>query len=157
MKKHLVVGALTLSGIVLSACAADRVRKATKTKPKASANAVWETNLAKAKARAKREGKHVLVDFTGSKWCGSCIALKREVFDRPEFKKYAAENLVLVKVDLPMRRDGSPNVRLAESFGVRELPTVVILSPEGKEDGRTGYKPGGASSYVRHVERIVSR
>ena len=48
------------------------------------------TNLA-ALAQAKQEHKLVMLDFTGSDWCGWCIKLNRDVFSKPEFAKYAKE------------------------------------------------------------------
>ena len=55
--------------------------------------------LTAAIALAKAEKKVVLLDFTGSDWCGICKRLNKEVFSTPEFVQYAAKNLVLVEVD----------------------------------------------------------
>ena len=41
--------------------------------------------------------------FTGSDWCGWCIRLQKEVFFKPEFKKWANKNVVLVELDFPKR------------------------------------------------------
>ncbi|MCZ6701991.1 MAG: thioredoxin family protein [Ignavibacteria bacterium] len=49
----------------------------------------------------KEENKAVLVNFTGSDWCKWCFKLSGEVFSQDEFKEYAYENLILVKVDFP--------------------------------------------------------
>src|SRR5262245_23175367 len=65
----------------------------------------WQQDAAKAQAQAKKENKLVLLDFTGSDWCGWCIKLKKEVFDTQEFKDYAAKNLVLVEVDFPKNKE----------------------------------------------------
>ena len=67
----------------------------------AGAAAGWDDDYEKAVAQAKAEKKMVLLDFTGSDWCGWCIKLDKEVFSQPEFKDYAKENLVLVEVDFP--------------------------------------------------------
>ena len=61
-----------------------------------AASAVWDENQAKALAEAKKSGKPILADFTGSDWCGYCIALKKEVFDTPVFKEWAAKNVILL-------------------------------------------------------------
>lgn len=68
----------------------------------------WLTDAAKAQAQAKAEKKLVLLDFTGSDWCGWCIKLNKEVFSKPEFAEYAKKNLVLVEVDFPRRKKLSP-------------------------------------------------
>ena len=64
----------------------------------------WLTDLPKAQAQAKEEKKMVLLDFTGSDWCGWCIKLHNEVFSKPEFAEYARKNLVLVEVDFPRKK-----------------------------------------------------
>lgn len=99
----------------------------------------WPTDYAKALETAKRENKRVLLDFTGSDWCGPCIQLNKRVFSRPEFIDYAAKNLVLVEVDYPQQKKQSPalvqqNERLAKQYGLDEkgFPTLVLLDPAGK-------------------------
>ena len=77
----------------------------------AFAAAGWEDNYEKAMAKAKAEKKMVLLDFTGSDWCGWCIKLDKEVFSKKEFKDYAKENLVLVEGGVPGARNGIVTVR----------------------------------------------
>ena len=50
---------------------------------------------------SREENKMVLLDFTGSDWCGWCIKLQKDTFSRPEFQKFAEESLVLVELDFP--------------------------------------------------------
>ena len=56
-----------------------------------AAEAIWLTDLPKAQAQAKTENKIVLLNFTGSDWCGWCIKFKKDVLDTPEFQAYAAK------------------------------------------------------------------
>ncbi|MFL6542413.1 MAG: thioredoxin family protein, partial [Chthoniobacterales bacterium] len=65
------------------------------------ADSEWLTDLDQAQQKAKADNKLVLLDFTGSDWCGWCIKLHREVFAKPEFREYANKNLVLVELDFP--------------------------------------------------------
>src|ERR1017187_4807538 len=67
----------------------------------------WLTDVPAALARAKAENKTVLLDFTGSDWCGWCMRLKAEVFDQPEFSTYAHANLILVELDFPHHKTQS--------------------------------------------------
>ena len=99
----------------------------------------WSTDYAKALATAKAQNKRVLMDFTGSDWCGPCIQFKKLALSRPEFIAYAEENLVLVQVDYPQRIQQpaelvKQNERLAKEYGLegKGLPTVVLLDPDGK-------------------------
>ena len=126
----------------------------------ASAGEGWETDFAAASAKAKEEGKYMLLDFSGSDWCGWCVRLDREVFQKDEFKKYAADNLVPVLLDFPRRKKldaalVTQNRGLAQKYGVRGYPTIIVLGPEGDLVGRTGYRPGGPEAYVTHLKSLV--
>lgn len=122
----------------------------------------WSTDFEKAQARAKEEGKYMLVDFSGSDWCGWCVKLDKEVFSMNAFKNYAKENLVLVLADFP--RDKSKqsaelqkqNKALAEKFGIQGFPTVYILDPNGKPIDKTGYQAGGPEAYVEYIKKAIA-
>ncbi len=123
----------------------------------------WITNFEAAKAKAAAEKKPLLLDFTGSDWCGWCIKLDKEVFSQDAFKAYAKDSLVLVELDFPRDSSTLPegvaeqNEALAKKYGVRGFPTILILSPEGKLIEKTGYQRGGADAYVEHIKEIVSK
>jgi thiol:disulfide interchange protein len=51
----------------------------------------WLTDLDAAKAQGVKEGKPVLVDFTGSDWCPPCKALHKNVFMSEEFAAEASK------------------------------------------------------------------
>ncbi len=106
----------------------------------------WTTDLPKAQAQAKQEHKLVMMDFTGSDWCGWCIKLNRDVFSKPEFAKYAKDNLVLVEVDFPRAKkqtaeEKKANAALAEKYKIQGYPTIIVLNAEGKQVGTLGYTP----------------
>src|SRR4051794_1067220 len=87
----------------------------------AAADAKWHYDLPEAQALAKKEKKLVLINFTGSDWCGWCMKLRAEVFTNPEFTAYARANLLLVEVDLPHNKPLSPeqlntNTQLQEKY-----------------------------------------
>lgn len=122
----------------------------------------WLTDAAKAQAQARSENKAVLMNFTGSDWCGWCIRLQREVFSKPEFDEYASKNLVLVEVDFPQRKAQSDaqrraNIALAQRFNIEGYPTLVVLDSNGKELGRLGYEPGGPKSFVGKLARLTGK
>ena len=62
---------------------------------------VWHTDVEKAINLSVQSGKPLFFFFTGSDWCGWCIKLQKEVFFKPEFVKWAKENIVLVDVRSP--------------------------------------------------------
>ena len=122
----------------------------------------WLTDYPKALSQAKTQQKPVLIDFTGSDWCGWCIKLDREVFSTGDFKSYAAQNLVLLKVDFPKRKplpaqEQAQNRKLADQYGVQGFPTVVILRPDGSKAGELGYEPGGPRAFISSVERVTGK
>lgn len=99
----------------------------------------WETDYGKALAKAKAENKQVLLDFSGSDWCGPCIQMRKQVFSQAKFRAYADKNLVLVEVDYPQRKKQSAelkkqNEKLSKQYGIDEkgFPTIVLLDPSGK-------------------------
>lgn len=120
----------------------------------------WETDFARASALAKESGKYMLLDFSGSDWCGWCTVLDKEVFSQRAFQDYAAENLVCVLLDFPRAQAQSAELRkqnyaLSRQYGVLGYPTVLILSPDGELVGKTGYQPGGAEAYVQHLKAMI--
>lgn len=125
-----------------------------------AADGDWMTDLASAQKAAAERKVPILVDFSGSDWCGWCIKLDKEVFSQDAFKKFAKDNLVLLLLDFPRRKEQSEEVKkannaLAEKYGIEGFPTVLILDAEGKVIGRTGYQPGGAEKYVAHIQELL--
>ena len=127
---------------------------------KAQSEKIWMTDFAAAQKLAKQTKKPMLVDFTGSDWCPWCIRLDKEVFAQKAFQDYAAKNLILVKLDFPRKSAQSPeekqqNEALAAKYKVRGYPTVLLLDGDGTVIGKTGYRRGGAESYVRHLKDLL--
>lgn len=122
----------------------------------------WETDFEHAQKLASESGKYMLLDFTGSDWCGWCIRLKDEVFSKKSFLAYAKEKLVLVQVDFPRKKAQSKELKeqnraLASKYGIRGYPTIIILSPKGDFIQQTGYQAGGAEAYVEHLEELIAQ
>ncbi len=117
----------------------------------------WSENFAKASEQAKAEKKLLLIDFTGSDWCGWCIKLDKEVFTKPEFEEYAKKNLVLVEADFPRKNEQTAEVKeqndkLQKEYKVKGYPTIVVLNAEGKKVGELGYQPGGPAAFIAELE-----
>ena len=144
--KTLLAPFLALVALTLSASAAD-----------------WMTDFEAAKATAAKEKKLMLLDFTGSDWCGWCIKMKKEVFNEQAFKDYAKKNLVLVEVDFPQRKKlpaaiAKQNDNLMRKYKVEGFPTYVILDSSGKEIGRQPeYLKGGPSAFIAKIESIKGK
>ena len=130
--------------------------------PPPPVGAVWVTSMGEAMAIARRERKVILVNFTGSDWCGWCIRLHKEVFSQKPFLDYAARHLVLLTVDFPRNKWQTPaqkreNADLARRYGIRGYPTILLLDPDGRVIGQTGYRKGGPIPYVDHLRSMLRR
>jgi thioredoxin-related protein len=119
----------------------------------------WLTDMSAAQDAAKKEKKLILVNFTGSDWCGWCIKLRNEVFSKPEFDAFAAQNLVLLEIDFPRKKAISAamkkaNGNLADKYKVNGYPTLHLLDPDGKSLGEFGYTPGGPGAFSAKVKSL---
>src|SRR2546421_2983556 len=122
----------------------------------------WMTDLPKAQAKAKSEKKLVMLDFTGSDWCGWCIKLNKEVFSKPEFAKYAKDNLVLVEVDFPHAKKQTEELKkaneaLQQKYKIDGYPTIIVLDSQGQKLGETGYVPGGPKAFIAELDKIKKK
>ncbi|MDP6542814.1 MAG: thioredoxin family protein [Phycisphaerae bacterium] len=120
----------------------------------------WVTDFEAAKASAKADGKYLLVDFTGSDWCGWCIRLKKEVFSQGHFKTEAPKNFILVELDFPRNKKLEPklseqNNKLRDKYGVRGYPTIFLMDAEGNVFAKSGYRAGGPEKYIEHLNSLV--
>ena len=119
----------------------------------------WLTDVPKALQEAKSGNKLVMLDFTGSDWCGWCIKLNKEVFSQPEFADYAKKNLVLVEVDFPNKKQQTAELKkanqaLQDKYQIKGYPTLILLNKDGKQVGEMGYMPGGPKPFVAKLDEI---
>jgi len=119
----------------------------------------WLTNYEEGQRKAKADHKLVLLNFTGSDWCGWCIKLDHEVFSKPAFKNYAEKNLVLVEVDFPRNKPlaeevKTQNAQLAQQYQIQGFPTILVLNGDGKAVGALGYTQGGPDAFIAELERL---
>ncbi len=100
----------------------------------------WQTDFEKAKTEAKTENKFILLNFSGSDWCGPCIRLHKEIFGSEVFTKYADEKLVLVNADFPRlkknmlsKEQQKQNDALADKYNSDgAFPLTLLLDADGK-------------------------
>jgi thioredoxin-related protein len=131
-------------------------KKRSQNRPTPVSTGGWMTDFKQASALAKAENKKMLLNFTGSDWCGWCIKLDNEVFSKPEFIKYANEHYVLVKLDFPKRTAQSSTLKkqneaLAKKYKVRGYPSIVVLSSKGKKYTTGSYVKGGPKAFLASI------
>jgi len=121
----------------------------------------WMSNFEAAKKKAIAENKQLLVDFTGSDWCGWCIRLDKEVFQKPEFK--GADKFVLVSLDFPKDKTKvtkeiqAQNKMLQKRYAVKGFPTILLMDAKGMPFAKTGYQAGGPEKYNTHLEELLKK
>jgi len=100
----------------------------------------WLTNFEKAKTEATATKKRIVLNFSGSDWCGPCIRLKKEIFDSEAFTNYASGKLVLLNADFPRykknelpKQQVKENEALADKYNAEgKFPFTVLLDANGK-------------------------
>ena len=130
----------------------------------------WHTDMSKATDISIKENKPMFLLFTGSDWCGWCIRLQKEVFNTPEFIKWAKESVVLVELDFPRKNEQTDavkmqNAQLQQQLQVRGYPTVWFVSAAKTTDakvnlnalGSTGYVAGGPEKWLAAANQIVKK
>ncbi len=120
----------------------------------------WISDFSAAQKQAAEAKEDLLVDFTGSDWCGWCIKLNEEVFSHDEFKAGVKDKFVLVEIDFPNDKSKlseatqKQNAELGEKYGVQGYPTILLCDATGKPYASTGYQKGGADAYVKHLDEL---
>jgi len=123
----------------------------------------WTEDFEAAKAKAQKEGKDLLLDFTGSDWCVGCVQQRYEVFDTAAFKRVAPQSFVLVEVDFPKMKSQdarlvAQNQALLAQYGVEGYPTLVLTDAQGRPYYvLKGYPPGGVQMYLKRLEALRGR
>ncbi|MEK6249356.1 MAG: thioredoxin family protein [Planctomycetales bacterium] len=120
----------------------------------------WSSNMTEAMKTAKKEGKDILMNFTGSDWCKWCVVLDRQVFSKNAFKGVVPDNFVLVEFDFPrspqeIAKLGKETIAQNNSWNKRlrvtGYPTIFLASADGTPYAKTGYRKGSADDYVAHL------
>ena len=125
----------------------------------AKADEGWVVDFEKAKAQAAKEGKSILMEFTGSDWCPPCKALHKNVLVKDVFKTEMPKSFVLLKLDSP--RDKSKQTPeeieqykvLSAKYGVKGVPTIFLADAKGRPYYETvGYSGDPAEKYVANLK-----
>jgi protein disulfide-isomerase len=121
-----------------------------------------DTNFARSAELAKSTNRPLLLAFIGTDWSISSLKLDREVFDQPEFADNSTYNFLVCKLHFYQTQERLPetirqNEELATKYNIQEFPTVVVLSPDGREIGRLGYVPGGVKAFAASLNAIIAK
>lgn len=131
--------------------------------PAAMQKGVWLTDWEAATAEAKRSNRPILINFTGSDWCGWCIRLKEEVFVTDAFKNWAGQKVILMEADFPRKKALPPhltaqNQQLAQRYQISGYPSIIFVDAGGNQLGpRYGYQEGGPEAWIQGAEKCIGR
>jgi thiol-disulfide isomerase/thioredoxin len=102
-------------------------------------SAQWLTDFKTATAEATVHRRLILLNFSGSDWCGPCIQMHKQIFNAEVFTKFADSSLILVNADFPRSSKNrlsaaqqKTNDALADTYNKEgHFPYTVLLKPDG--------------------------
>jgi thioredoxin-related protein len=125
----------------------------------------WYVDFDKAKELAQTDHKYILLNFSGSDWCGPCIRMKKDIFDAESFKQFANDHLILVNADFPRIKKHAlaseqqkKNDQLADRYNPQGIfPFTLLMTAEGKVVKTwEGLPPVSADDYIKQVQSITN-
>jgi thioredoxin-related protein len=100
----------------------------------------WSGDFDAAQKEAKRTHKLLVINFSGSDWCGPCIRMRKEILETETFEDYASDHLILVRADFPRQKKNQlpeeqvkRNEALADKYNPDgEFPLTLLVDENGK-------------------------
>ena len=123
----------------------------------------WNDHLDSALIQSKKEQKYILLNFSGSDWCIPCQKLKKGLFSNPKFIEYGNQNLVLVNLDFPLKKN--PNLgkeyqskldAWAEKYNPNgNFPLTLLIDSDGNIIKKwTGNIVDSVEDFLAHFEKL---
>jgi|HubBroStandDraft_5_1064220.scaffolds.fasta_scaffold253641_2 thioredoxin-related protein len=111
-------------------------------------------------SQARKEGKKVLLVFSGSDWCIPCIHFEKKVLADSAFKQYASEHLVVLNADFPQRKKVAARLAseydsLAARFNQEgAFPKIVLLKPDKQWLATLQYSGQSPDAFIRELDKF---
>jgi thioredoxin-related protein len=124
----------------------------------------WHNDLNEAKEIARKEHRYIILNFSGSDWCGPCIQMHKEIFENSVFTQMADTSLVLMNADFPrLKKNQLPakqqalNNKLADLYNPQgNFPFTLLLNADGKVLKEwNGFPNMSAEAFTRQVKAII--
>ncbi len=123
----------------------------------------WHVMLDDAYKESAQTGKPIMAYFTGSDWCPPCRRFSAAVISKPEFSEWAKDNVVLLEVDSPRRKQvpqaiQQQNQHLSQAFNVRGVPRIWVFNMnQNGETGEMEVEALGSTGFVPSVDDFTSQ
>jgi thioredoxin-related protein len=124
----------------------------------------WTTDVNRARRQAASQKKDVLINVTGSDWCGFCIRLHDKVFAQDLFIKEAPKHFVMVEMDFPRGEEKKAaqseelkkqNTQWKKKLKSRGYPTVFLVDSKGVPYAKkVGYSRENPKEYLEILKRL---
>ncbi|RWY47142.1 thioredoxin family protein [Mucilaginibacter gilvus] len=125
----------------------------------------WSGNFTEVQKEAKQSHKLIVINFSGSDWCGPCIRLRKEILESASFEQYAQEHLLLVRADFPRQKKNKLNEEqvkrneaLAEKYNPEgKFPYTLLVDENGKVlKDWDGFPNETATEFVAQLNQTVN-
>lgn len=111
----------------------------------------FQGSFEELKERAAVTEKYFLVDFYTS-WCGYCKKMDKTTFKDENVVSYVRKHFIAYKIDA----EKGEGTELAQKYGVRGFPTVLVFNKSGKLIGKVaGYKT--ALPFLQDLEKYTKK
>ncbi|AYL99121.1 thioredoxin family protein [Mucilaginibacter celer] len=124
----------------------------------------WLGDFDKAKTEAAATHKLIVINFSGSDWCGPCIRLRKEILETDQFDAFASDHLVLVRADFPRQKKNQlskEQVKLNEALAERynpdgKFPFTLLVDENGKVlKNWDGYPNESTDQFIDQIKPFV--
>jgi thioredoxin-related protein len=122
----------------------------------------WQPDFETAQKYARENHKLILLNFSGSDWCGPCIRLRKEIFESEVFSKMSDTALAMVNADFPRNKKNQldmaltkKNESLADKYNpAGKFPFTLLLDSNGKViSSWDGLPAESAEEFTNEVKR----
>lgn len=124
----------------------------------------WLQNLEVAEKQARERKRDIFLVFSGSDWSNQTRTMAQEIFSQAKFRSFAEQRFVLLVVDLPRTESGinqleniSQNRGLSLQFGIRSVPTVLLLDAGGTPYAADGFFGEGLDKYIQRITLMQNK
>lgn len=124
---------------------------------------VWQPHFETAQKIAREKNELILLNFSGSDWCGPCIRMHKEILNSEVFTKFADKELVMVNADFPRSKKNQldkqlqkENEALADKYNPDgKFPYTLLLDTDGKIlHAWDGLPKDDAAAFTNSVKKI---